>query len=95
MKKQNVLRRKSLFDFGFGTDIMKHSVVCGECKSLEPSGRMYCSNCNAKLPKSNLYDLYKSYHRSCEKCGTVLSDSMHFCPRCGIRVKASSELCAL
>lgn len=95
MKKQNVIRKKSLFNFGFGVDIMKHSVVCGECKSLEPSNRMFCSKCNSKLPKSNLYDLYKSYHICCEKCDTVLSSSMHYCPHCGIRVKASSELCAL
>ena len=95
MKKQNVTRKKSLFNFGFGTDIMKHSVVCSKCKSLQPSNRMYCSKCSSKLPKSNLYDLYKSYHTCCEKCGTVLSSSMHYCPHCGIRVKSSSELCAL
>ncbi len=87
MKKQNAIRKKSLFHFGFGVDIMKHSVVCRECKSLEPSNRMFCSKCSSKLPKKNLYDLYKSYHMCCEKCGTVLSSSMHFCPRCGIRVK--------
>ena len=95
MKKQNAIRKKSLFDFGFGIDIMKHSVVCSECKALQPKNRIYCSKCNSKLPKSSLYDLYKSYHISCKKCGTVLSDSMHYCPHCGIRVKVSSELYAL
>lgn len=95
MKKQNAIRKKSLFYFGFGVDIMKHSVVCRQCNSLEPSNRIFCSKCGSKLPKSNLYDLYKSYHISCKKCGTVLSDSMHYCPHCGIRVKASSKACAL
>jgi len=95
MKKQNIVRKKTLFHFGFGVDIMKHLVVCNRCNSLEPSNRMFCSKCNSKLPKSNLYDLYKSYHVSCEKCGTVLSDSMQYCPHCGIKVKTTAKLRAL
>ncbi len=93
MKKQNALRKKSLFSFGFGIDIMKHSVVCEQCKSLEPGNRIFCGRCNTRLPKTNLYELYKSYHISCEKCGTVLSGSMHYCPHCGIKVKEAPAFC--
>ena len=95
MKKQNEIRKKSLLYFGFGIDAMKNPVVCPNCNSLEPSNKIFCSKCNSKLPKANLYDLYKSYHICCEKCGTVLSSSMHYCPHCGIRVKVTSKLCAL
>lgn len=95
MKKQNVIRKKSLFHFGFGVDTMKNSVVCPVCSSLETGGRNTCGKCKARLPKTNLYELYKSYHPCCEKCGTVLSASMHYCPHCGMRVVNAAEICAL
>ncbi len=94
MKKQNVVRRDSLFYFGFGVDSMRNSVVCPDCNSLETSTKMFCRKCNARLPKTNLYDLYKSYHVCCRECGNVLSSAMEYCTHCGVGVKAISELCA-
>lgn len=89
INKQNAIRKKSLLHFGFGIDSMKNSVVCPECNSLETCNKTLCSKCNCVLPKSSLYDLYKSYHKSCEKCGTVLSDYMRYCPHCGIKIEAA------
>lgn len=95
MKKQNEIRKKALNRFGFGIDAMKSLVVCKNCNSLESSGKTLCSKCSSKLPKTSLYTLYKSQHSCCEKCGTVLSNNMHYCPHCGIRVKEYFVHCAL
>ena len=95
MKKQNEVRKNALYRFGFGTDAMKGLVVCENCNSLEVSGKLLCRRCGAKLPKTNLYALYRSRHRCCENCGGVLAKSMHYCPRCGVRVWEASALCAL
>lgn len=95
MKKQNLNRKESLFYFGFGIDAMKTLVVCPECNSLEPSDGIFCSKCNQKLPEKSLYDLYRSYHISCEKCGTIITPSMHYCPHCGTRINVTQKMCAL
>ena len=79
-------RKKTLFYFGFGADVMKNTTVCANCNSLESSRKIFCSKCGTRLPVSNLYDYYKAQHKKCKKCGTVLSDFMVYCPRCGVSV---------
>lgn len=86
-KIQNQIRKNSLLDYGFGTDAMKGSKVCKNCNSLEPSSNVYCRKCKARLPSTTLYDLYKAQHKSCEKCGAVVSANMQFCPNCGQSIK--------
>ena len=95
MKQQNKIRRRSLLQYGFGIERMQELTVCPNCNSLESSHRILCKNCNAKLPKTTIYDLYKSYHESCPKCKTVLSKSMYYCPNCGVKIKEKYALCAL
>lgn len=84
MKRQNLIRKRALSNYGFGIDIMKSLTVCKNCNSLERSGKIMCSKCGERLPKTNLYTLYKSKHASCKKCGTVISDDMQYCPHCGV-----------
>lgn len=86
MQKRNESRQDDLLLFGFGTEVMKNSTVCEHCHSLQASWRRVCSECGTPLPKTNLYDLYRSQHSTCKKCASVLSDSMQFCPHCGEKV---------
>ena len=83
MKKQSEQRKITLSDYGFGTDVMKSLVVCKKCNSIDTKNNVYCKFCNEKLPSATLYELYRSQHKSCERCGTVLSQSMVYCPKCG------------
>ena len=85
-------KRKRLTEFGFGTDVMRQVTVCTNCNSLENSRNVLCSRCNTRLPGINLYDFYRVQHRECSKCKTILSDSMHYCPKCGIAVKMENAL---
>ena len=80
---QNVIRNDSLSCLGFGREAMERVKVCGFCSSLEPSRNAVCSDCGERLPKKTLYDLYREQHEICDKCGTVLSEKMRYCPRCG------------
>ena len=84
---ERIKRKSTLLQFGFGVDLMKKSTVCTECRSLENSRRAVCSKCGSKLPKANLYDYYRSQHKSCPDCGNVLADEMNYCPKCGVKVK--------
>lgn len=83
IKLQNVIRKDSLSRFGFGSEAMKKLVVCPNCHSLENSENSICSVCKTKLTKSTLYDIYKSKHKVCSQCGTVIANGMQFCPHCG------------
>jgi len=94
MKKMKTIRKASLNLFGFGVDSMRRFTVCSSCHALERSHKMFCSKCKTRLPKTSLYDLYKSCHKTCPKCGSVLSENMNHCPKCGIRVKQAKMLAA-
>ena len=83
MKLQNLIRKDSLLSCGFGTDAMKRLSVCPNCHSLESSDSTVCSICKTRLAKSTLYDIYKSRHRACSGCGTIITAGMQFCPHCG------------
>lgn len=95
LKLQNVIRKDSLSSFGFGTDAMKKLSVCPNCHSLQNSENTTCSVCRAKLTKSTLYDLYKSKHKTCPECGTVISKGMHFCPHCGRVLNPKTVACSV
>ncbi len=88
----SILRKKSLLQFGFGTDVMKATTVCTNCNLMESTKKLFCSKCQARLPRATLYDYYKAQHKNCSSCGTVLSDSMNYCPKCGVRVKELEAL---
>ena len=94
MKKMKAIRRDSLYRFGFGVDSMMTFTVCASCHSLEARHKIFCSKCRARLPRTSLYDLYRSCHKACPKCGAVLSSRMNHCPHCGVRVKLSEMLAA-
>ena len=89
---ERIKRKNTLFQFGFGVDLMKSSTVCTQCRSLENIRNMMCSKCGSKLPGANLYDYYRAQHRSCPECGSVLADAMNYCPKCGISVKELKAL---
>ena len=95
LKLQNVIRKDSLSSFGFGTDAMKKQAVCPNCHSLQNSENTTCSVCKTKLTKSTLYDLYKSKHKTCAECGTVISKGMHFCPHCGRVLNPKTVACSV
>ena len=92
-KLQNVIRKNSLSSFGFGIDAMKKLAVCPNCHSLENSENSMCSVCKTKMTKLTLYDLYKSQHKTCVHCGTVITDRMQFCPHCGHILNVSKATC--
>jgi len=86
-----VRRRNTLKQFGFGVDVMKSVTVCTNCNSPESAGRVFCSKCGNRLPRVSLYDFYKAQHRNCQRCGTVLAESMDYCPHCGVLVKQTDN----
>ncbi len=92
MKLQNKVRRDSLSHYGFGIDEMKRFKVCPSCNSLETSNYSKCTNCKSPLLNETLFDLYKSLHNQCPRCGTVVSEHMRYCPHCGTKVELKKEI---
>ena len=88
---EKIKRKNVLLQFGFGADVMKTTTVCTNCKSMENVNSMFCSKCKSKLPAVNLYDYYRAQHRCCADCGSVLSESMDYCPKCGIAIKKAAD----
>ena len=54
-----------------GKMIANNEVICKSCKTSNPKGKKFCSNCGAKLMNS------------CPGCGADVDDNMKFCPECG------------
>lgn len=54
-----------------GKLISNTEVVCKSCKTSNPKGQKFCSNCGAKLMKQ------------CPNCGIDIADDVKFCPECG------------
>lgn len=54
-----------------GKLISDNEVICKECKTSNPKGQKFCSNCGAKLMKQ------------CPNCGIDIADGIKFCPECG------------
>jgi len=71
--------------------VMKETKVCRVCGQSCSSGKKYCSQCNAILPKETVFDLYKAYHLYCPACDTVVSRSAQFCPECGKRLRQKPD----
>lgn len=69
--------------YGFGYEVMKEICVCEKCGKPTSAKKLLCPNCDAFLPKKSLFDIYRNRHRTCKVCGTVLSDTMKYCPKCG------------
>ena len=95
MKLQNAIRKNSLSSFGFGIDAMKKLAVCPNCHALESSENTICSVCKGKLSKLTLFDVYKSKHKTCPACGTVIAKGMQFCPHCGQIVNSKATVCSV
>ena len=91
LKNHSETKKSILSHFGFGIGAMKKLVVCRKCNSLETNNKLFCDRCNERLPKSSLYDIYKSKHAVCPICGTVLSKQMDYCPQCGAIVYKSEN----
>ena len=87
----NGLRKKTLLQFGFGTDVMKTVTICTNCHSMESIGEIFCSKCNEKLSGVSLFDYYKSQHKSCSNCKTILSEYMDYCPGCGEKINRGQD----
>ena len=88
MNVNGIIRKKSLIQFGFGTDVMKATTVCINCNSMESTDKLFCSECGARLPGLNLYDYYRAQHKSCRHCRAVISETMNYCPKCGFARKS-------
>jgi len=72
--------------YGFGTEVMKRTKVCGQCGAAQHGSRYVCGECGAKLPAQTLFRLYQQMHILCPVCDTVLSSRMKFCPHCGLEL---------
>lgn len=81
------MRSHTMKQYGFGYEVMKEIRVCEECGKPTSAKTLLCQNCGAILPRKTMFDLYRMRHCSCKKCGTILSDTMKYCPRCGKKNK--------
>lgn len=85
MRSMTGFRADSPEYYGFGVGIMKSIKVCVHCGASEPSDRYVCGRCGARLPDQTLFQKYQQMHRRCPVCDTVLTESMKFCPHCGMK----------
>lgn len=76
-------RFRNLESFGFGTNVMKKSKVCGKCGEMVRVNAKTCPECGEQLSKETLFDCYKRQHPCCSGCDTVLSQDSRYCPHCG------------
>ena len=74
--------------YGFGVGIMKKIRVCARCGASEPAERYICRQCGARLPDQTLFQRYQQLHRRCAVCDTVLTETMKFCPHCGVKLES-------
>lgn len=54
-----------------GKMLSDDEVICKECKTSNPKGKKFCSNCGAKLMQQ------------CPNCQADVADGVKFCPECG------------
>lgn len=79
-----MIKEKTREYFGFGTKRMMELKVCDKCKTAVSAQKHFCTNCHAWLPHKTLYDIYKSNHRLCKNCQTILPNGAQYCPQCGV-----------
>jgi len=78
-----LMRYRTLEEFGFGPNVMKKTKVCTNCGRMVRGKAGSCPDCKAKLSGETLYDRYKQQHTCCPDCDTVLSPGSRYCPECG------------
>ena len=81
------LRKANMKRFGFGPEVMKQTKVCPACGATADADESECFRCGADLPGETLFDLYKSRHQYCARCGTVVSNTSEYCRSCGAQLK--------
>lgn len=80
-------RAENMRRYGFGPDAMRQIKVCGQCGAPNDARLHRCAECETRLPRDTLFDLYKRNHPHCRLCDTVAADSARYCPRCGSEIK--------
>lgn len=80
------IRREGMRLYGFGPEVMKDIKVCSKCGTASPVSHFRCGKCRAFLPRTTLFQTYKSRHTFCKKCDTVVPDGTKFCPACGAKI---------
>ena len=91
MAGYQISRAELMFQCGFGPEVMKQTKVCRICGCSCAAGETYCEQCGSVLPKTTLFDLYRSQHLSCPACDTVVADDVRFCPQCGTLLRRGVE----
>lgn len=92
MKNKKLQSRQEMLEkLGFGTEVMKKNTVCSRCRSMQPAVNRFCGVCGYPLSKTTIYDVYRMHHRSCRRCGAVLSDDMNYCTYCGAVIASCAE----
>lgn len=56
-----------------GTYLQSGNINCPHCNAPLAPGSSFCGNCGRQVISSNI----------CSQCGSVLPDSVKFCPKCG------------
>ncbi len=85
--KLEATRLRNMEYYGFGPAVMDKIKKCPKCGHAEPVENDFCRECGTSLPKATLLDFYKTMHRVCPKCDTVMGDGMLFCPQCGAELE--------
>ncbi len=92
IEKLEVLRIKNMEELGFGPPAMQKIKKCPRCGRMASSENKFCRECGGCLPKTTIYDFYKSLHRVCPECDTVVSEESQFCPHCGTSLKLVKKI---
>lgn len=93
MSLTEILRYKSMEDFGYGPNVMKKTKVCAQCGKMVGANVKRCPECGERLSRETLFDCYKRLHPCCYKCDTVLAPGSLYCPRCGRQVPGKAAGC--
>ena len=80
------VRSVAMKQLGFGPEVMKQTKVCPVCGVTAGADEDECIRCGAELPQETLFELYKSRHKYCDKCGTVIANNAVYCPECGVQL---------
>ena len=73
LRTRKALRRVVLLEYGCGPETLRRRKICPSCGRANSADRTDCTDCGARLPEMTLYDLYRSRHRCCPKCGVAVA----------------------
>ena len=76
LRTRKALRQVTLLEYGCGPETLRRRKICPSCGRANSADRTDCADCGARLPEMTLYDLYRSRHRCCPKCGKYVSSAM-------------------